>query len=59
MEAGTFVETGQPVVRVDAQALRARGIDLTIAVVMPTKKQVSSVHLAQGLGSVAAEVTLH
>ena len=59
VEAGTFVETGQPVVRVDAQALRARGIDLTIAVVMPTKKQVSSVHLAQGLGSVAAEVTLN
>ena len=58
VEQGQFVETGQPIVRVDAKALRAQGVDLTIAVVMPTKAQTSSVHLAQGKGSVAAEVAL-
>ena len=58
VEQGQFVETGQPIVRVDAKALRAQGVDLTIAVVMPTKTQTSSVRLAQGKGSVAAEVAL-
>lgn len=58
VEAGQHVEAGQPVIRVDARALRARGVDLTIAVVMPTKQQVAAVSLAQGLGSVAAEVAM-
>ena len=58
VEAGQHVEAGQPIIRVDAKALRAKGVDLTTAVVMPTKKQVGSVQLAQGLGSVAAVVTM-
>ena len=58
VEAGQTVEAGQPIIRVDAKTLRAKGVDLTTAVVMPTKKQVENVQLAQGLGSVAATVTM-
>lgn len=58
VEAGQTVEAGQPIIRVDAKTLRAKGVDLTTAVVMPTKKQVENVQLAQGFGSVAATVTM-
>lgn len=58
VEAGQPVEAGQLTIRVDAKTLRAKGVDLTTAVVMPTKKQVESVQFAQGFGTIAAKVTM-
>ncbi|WP_296203384.1 N-acetylglucosamine-specific PTS transporter subunit IIBC [uncultured Corynebacterium sp.] len=49
---GDAVEPGHPLVRVDAAALRERGIDLTTPVVVTNKKKVSSTALMRA-GDVA------
>ncbi|GAB3942273.1 N-acetylglucosamine-specific PTS transporter subunit IIBC [Corynebacterium tapiri] len=42
---GDTVRAGEPVIEVDAAALRERGFDLTTAVVMPEKSQTTAVEL--------------
>ena len=49
---GEKVAKGQPVLRVEAAELRARGIDLTTPVVMTNKKQLSAIELSP-LGTIA------
>lgn len=58
IEQGEHVEAGQPIIRVDAKALRAQGVDLTIAVVMPTKQQVGKVTLGNGNGMLGVSVIM-
>lgn len=60
-DTGDLITAGQPIMRVDAAALRARDINLITPVVMTNKKQVGNIKLSDGpaaVGDTAATVTL-
>ena len=58
---GTIVKAGEPIIRVDAAAVRAAGKDLVTPVVFTKKKQVAKVDITEGdavLSKVCCKVKL-
>lgn len=60
-DTGDLITAGQPIMRVDAAALRTAGVSLITPVVMTNKKQVGSLKVSTGpaaVGDTAATVTM-